>query len=140
MGCAATVNASTFINEIHYDNAGADAGEFVEIAGPAGTDLNGWELVFYNGSATQLKTYATSALSGILADDTGTGYGFSLVAHAGIQNGSPDGIALVDNLGNLVQFISYEGSFVPLEGIATGVASSDISMTESSSTAKSKKE
>ena len=31
-----------FINEFHYDNDGADAGEFVEVAGPAGTSLNGW--------------------------------------------------------------------------------------------------
>src|SRR5690606_35449458 len=30
-----------FINEIHYDNTGTDAGEFVEVAGPAGTDLAG---------------------------------------------------------------------------------------------------
>ncbi len=38
------VNAAStiFINEIHYDNTGGDAGEGVEIAGPAGTDLSGW--------------------------------------------------------------------------------------------------
>jgi len=28
-----------FINEIHYDNAGADVGEAIEIAGPAGVDI-----------------------------------------------------------------------------------------------------
>jgi hypothetical protein len=33
-----------FINEIHYDNAGTDVGEGVEIAGTAGTDLTGWVL------------------------------------------------------------------------------------------------
>jgi hypothetical protein len=38
------------INEIHYDNVGTDAGEAVEIAGPAGTDLSGWKIVRYNGS------------------------------------------------------------------------------------------
>ena len=33
------VQAATpvFINEIHYDNTGTDAGEFIEVAGPAGT-------------------------------------------------------------------------------------------------------
>ena len=31
-----TIWPSVFINEIHYDNAGADQDEFVEIAGPAG--------------------------------------------------------------------------------------------------------
>lgn len=39
-----------FINEFHYDNTGTDAGEFVEIAGPAGTDLSGWYIVLYNGA------------------------------------------------------------------------------------------
>ena len=30
---------SIFINEVHYDNKGKDSGEYVEIAGPAKTDL-----------------------------------------------------------------------------------------------------
>ena len=38
---------SVFINEVHYDNAGTATGEFIEIAGPAGTDLSGWSLVEY---------------------------------------------------------------------------------------------
>ena len=38
------------ISEIHYDNAGADTGEAVEVTGPAGVDLAGWSLVLYNGS------------------------------------------------------------------------------------------
>ena len=36
---AAAINV--FINEIHYDNTGTDAGEAIEIAGPAGTNLAG---------------------------------------------------------------------------------------------------
>jgi hypothetical protein len=39
-----------FINEIHYDNAGTDVGEGVEIAGTAGTDLTGWSIIPYNGN------------------------------------------------------------------------------------------
>jgi hypothetical protein len=42
---SAAVGPPVFINEIHYDNAGADVGEFVEIAGPAGTNLAGWRLM-----------------------------------------------------------------------------------------------
>ncbi len=54
--CAvATADTSVFINEIHYDNTGTDTGEFVEIAGPAGTDLSGWRLVFYNGASSLLS-------------------------------------------------------------------------------------
>src|SRR5690606_35209169 len=43
-------SVDVWVNEIHYDNSGADADEGVEIAGTAGTDLAGWRLVFYNGS------------------------------------------------------------------------------------------
>ena len=35
-----------WINEFHYDNTGGDIGEFVEIAGSAGLDLAGYDLVF----------------------------------------------------------------------------------------------
>ncbi len=38
-----------FINEIHYDNSGTDAGEAGEVAGPAGTDLTDWSIMLYNG-------------------------------------------------------------------------------------------
>ena len=38
-----------FINEIHYDNTGADVGEGVEIAGPAGTNLACFRIYLYNG-------------------------------------------------------------------------------------------
>ena len=85
-----------FINEIHYDNTGTDTGEFIEVAGPAGTDLSGWSLVLYNGSNGSV--YDTDALSGTLGDDTGTGFGFAVQTYPsnGIQNGAPDGVALVN--------------------------------------------
>lgn len=67
-----------FINEIHYDNTGADAGEGVEIAGPAGTDLTGWTIRGYTGSTG--ATYGTiTHLSGSLQNNaTGELYGFQL--------------------------------------------------------------
>src|SRR5687768_14779651 len=34
-------------SEIHYDNTGTDTGETIEISGPAGTDLTGWQVVLY---------------------------------------------------------------------------------------------
>ena len=45
-GAAAQVR----ISEIHYDNAGTDAGEAIEVSAPAGTDLTGWQIVLYNGT------------------------------------------------------------------------------------------
>ncbi|MCA8932458.1 MAG: hypothetical protein KDA49_08305, partial [Rhodospirillaceae bacterium] len=65
--------STTFINEFHYDNASTDAGEFVEIAGFAGTSLVGWSLAFYNGNGGTV--YGTLDLFGTFADDE-DGYGF----------------------------------------------------------------
>ncbi len=125
--------ATVFINEFHYDNAGTDAGEGIEIAGPVGTNLTGWSLVLYNGSGGAV--YNTTPLSGIIPDQQ-NGFGTISVTYPsnGIQNGAPDGIALVDNTGNVVQFLSYEGSFTAVGGPADGLTSTDISVAETSTT------
>lgn len=117
-----------FINEIHYDNTGTDAGEAVEIAGPAGTDLTGWAIVLYNGANGAV--YDTDALSGTIPD-LGNGYGVVTLTYPanGIQNGSPDGIALVNN-GTVVQFLSYEGTFTAIGGPANGLVSTSIGVSE----------
>ena len=112
-----------FINEFHYDNAGTDAGEFIEIAGSAGTNLNGWTLVLYNGGNGQ--SYGTINLSGAFADMQ-NGMGVLSFSAVGMQNGSPDGIALVDNNGNVVEFISYEGAMTATNGPASGMTSVDV--------------
>jgi hypothetical protein len=52
--------ATVFINEFHYDNTGGDTGEFIEIAGPAGTDLTGWSIVLYNGANGSTVRYGCS--------------------------------------------------------------------------------
>ena len=121
----APADGQVFINEIHYDNAGTDSGEAIEVAGPAGTDLTGWSVVLYNGSTG--APYDTDALSGTLADQQG-GFGTVSLGYAtnGIQNGSPDGIALVDAAGGVVQFLSYEGTMTAVAGPANGMTSTDI--------------
>ena len=124
-----------WINEFHYDNDGTDIGEFVEIAGPTGTDLTGWSLVLYNGTPSQRSPYNTIELTGTLAD-AGDGIGFTVLDFPsnGIQNGAPDGMALVDQDGNVVQFLSYEGTFEAAAGPAAGLISTDIGVQETSST------
>jgi predicted extracellular nuclease len=122
---------SVFINEIHYDNAGTDAGEAIEIAGPAGTNLSGWSLVLYNGAGG--ASYNTLALTGIIPDQQ-AGFGTLHFTYPvnGIQNGSPDGIALV-NGATVVQFLSYEGTFTAVGGPANGMLSTDIGVSEDGS-------
>jgi hypothetical protein len=110
---------SAWINEFHYDNSGADVGEFVEIAAPAGTNLAGWSIVLYNGSDG--RAYGTIQLSGTVANQQ-NGFGTISVAAVGLQNGSPDGIALVSPDGKVVEFISYEGTMTAAAGSTNGPA------------------
>ncbi|MFK8056605.1 MAG: GEVED domain-containing protein [Saprospiraceae bacterium] len=127
------ITGTPWINEIHYDNASSDVNEGVEIAGLAGLDLAAYELVFYNGSnGTQ---YDTETLSGILPDE-GAGGGALNFLNAGIQNGGPDGIALIEvATGIVVQFLSYEGAFAATNGPASGMMSTDIGVSETGATA-----
>ena len=122
--------STVFINEIHYDNASTDVGEAIEIAAPAGTDLTGWSLVLYNGTGG--ASYDTDVLAGVVpmqSGDFGT-LSFSYPSN-GIQNGAPDGIALVRPGGTVVeQFLSYEGAFAATNGPAAGLTSTDIGVSE----------
>jgi hypothetical protein len=119
--------ANAWINELHYSNTGGDADEGVEIAAPAGTDLTGWTVVAYEG--TDGTTDGSIPLSGTIPDQE-NGYGTLWFAFNGLENGAPDGIALVDDSGVVVQFLSYEGSFVGTAGAASGLTSEDIGVSE----------
>jgi 5'-nucleotidase len=88
-------------SELHYDDIGVDDGERIEVAGPAGFDLSGWSVVLYNGATG--VAYDTKALSGALPASC-VDRGVAVVAYAvnGIQNGDPDGMALVNATGAVV--------------------------------------
>ncbi|MEV6299164.1 ExeM/NucH family extracellular endonuclease [Actinoplanes sp. NPDC051861] len=123
---AAEVAADTpFLSEIHYDNAGADSGESIEVQAPAGFDLTGWKVVLYNGNGG--AAYNTSTLSGLVP-----AAGVVVVTYPvdGIQNGAPDGVALVRADGSLAEFLSYEGVFPASGGAADGQTSVDIGVSE----------
>ncbi len=122
---------SIFINEIHYDNAGGDISEGVEIAGPSDSDLTDWSIVLYNGSDG--SSYKTRTLSGIIPNQQDD-FGAIFFSINGIQNGAPDGIALVDSGSVVVQFLSYEGTLTAGNGPANGLTSVDIAVAETSST------
>ena len=117
------------ISEIHYDNTGTDAGERIEISGPAGTDLTGWSVVLYNGTGG--AAYNTQALTGLIpATCDSRGVVVLVYPSNGIQNGSPDGIALVDSGATVVEFLSYEGTFTAVGGPANGLVSVDIGVAQ----------
>ncbi|HWS34248.1 MAG TPA: multifunctional 2',3'-cyclic-nucleotide 2'-phosphodiesterase/5'-nucleotidase/3'-nucleotidase, partial [Actinoplanes sp.] len=127
------VSAATdapFISEIHYDNAGADSGEAVEIEAPVGFDLTGWKLYLYNGSNN--GTYEpTATLSGVVP---ASGVVVTNYTTDQLQNGAADGVALVKPDGTVAEFISYEGTLTAANGPASGRASVDIGVGETGST------
>jgi endonuclease I len=128
---SSAARCDVFINEFHYDNNGTDSNEKVEVIAPAGTSLAGWKVVLYNGSDG--RQYGTLNLSGTTANQCG-GHGTAVVtapAATGIQNGAPDGFALVNASNAVVQFLSYEGGFTALDGPASGMTSTQIPQSES---------
>ncbi|MFM2390597.1 MAG: hypothetical protein RLZZ437_2152 [Pseudomonadota bacterium] len=123
-----------WINEFHYDNDGTDTGEFIELAGPVSTDLTGWSLVLYNGNGG--ASYNTVSLTGAALSNVVNGVGFWAVPYPsnGIQNGAPDGFALVNSAGEVVEFLSYEGTFTATDGPAAGLVSTDVGQFEPATT------
>jgi hypothetical protein len=93
------------LNEIDYDQVGADAGGFVELynAGLSPADLEGLALVFIDG--VDGTEYLRRPLSGALAA------GAYRVVSVNAQNGSPDGVALYDTrFEGVIDALSYEGA------------------------------
>jgi hypothetical protein len=127
-----TAKSQVIVSEIDYDQVGQDNNEKIELFGVTGTDLTGWQLVLYNGSNT--SPYNTINLTGSIpftcTGSNGVSYGVVLISFVGsdkIQNGAPDGWALVNAGGTVVEFLSYEGIIIfASSGPAAGMTSIDI--------------
>ena len=133
-----SVTISARINEFHYDNAGSDSNEFVEVAADTSLDVSKLSLLLYNGHDGGV--YNSSDLSEFSEGEVKGSWRFYSMDYSSIQNG-PDGIALVyhlDTKDTVLQFISYEGSFAATEGAADGLTSTKIGASESSGTEESK--
>ena len=77
------------------------------------------------------SVYNTVALTGTLAD-SGSNFGFLVIDFPanGIQNGAPDGMALIDNNGVCVELLSYEGRLSPNSGPCSEFLAVDIGVAE----------
>jgi len=62
---------SVVINEVDADQPGADSTEFVELYGAAGTSLDGYVLVFFNGGDPANASYQSIDLSGSVIPTSG---------------------------------------------------------------------
>ena len=89
--------------------------------------------MLYNGSTG--ATYDTDPLSGVVADQQ-NGWGTVVVSYPlnGIQNGAPDGIALVRPDATVEQFLGYEGTFTATNGPASGMTTDPVGVSEDGTT------
>lgn len=127
-------NNIPWINEIHYDDdtSPSDIDEGIEIAGLAGINLTDYQLIMYTGSSGNV--YDTIGLLSTIPDE-GTGTGAVWIDYPGLQNGTPDGVALYNaTTSTVIQFLSYEGPFLANGGPAAGMTSTDIGVEENNST------
>jgi hypothetical protein len=109
------------INELDYDQAGADDAEFVELYNPycEALPLAGLRLVFINGSLAPPRDYATFALDSVAAEIPAGGFlvvadadvnvdgaALSGTLPADLENGAPDAVVLVDSAA-LIDGLAY---------------------------------
>lgn len=128
--------ADVWINEFHYDNNGGDSNEFIEIVldTTSGISVSNISLELYRddgmtyGSVHPLASFTAGSMVGAYQF-----YSLSLPTN-GLQNGPSDGFGLL-NASNVVQLLSYEGTFTGASGTAAaGMTSIDIGVSESDST------
>ncbi|HWU87870.1 MAG TPA: lysyl oxidase family protein [Kofleriaceae bacterium] len=108
------------INEIYYDSPGADAGSFIEIAGPPSASLTGYRLKFVNGAggteydaplSLDGKTIGASGYFVVAQDGTvvvPAGTNSMISTKANMQNG-PDSVQLVQGT-TVIDAVAY-GNF-----------------------------
>lgn len=131
-----TAFPNAWINEFHYEDIGADEGEFVEVVLQyyGNYDLSALKLQLYNGSSGLV--YDQESLDNFIPGERANNFRVYLWPVTDIQNGNPggpDGLALGIG-GRLIHFLSYEGVFTAVNGIATGSSSIDIGLEESDQT------
>ncbi|MEO6171671.1 MAG: Ig-like domain-containing protein, partial [Arenimonas sp.] len=143
--CASfNANAEVFINEFHYDDStsAGDTGEKIEVIATAGESLGSYRIYLYNGTSSPSSApyYDNDLLPTGSNVNCGATVKIAVLSYPsnGIQNGSYDGIALVNGSGTVMQFVSYEGTVKGQNGPAAGKTSVNLAVAEDNSTAPGK--
>lgn len=120
-----------YISEFQY--YGDTSQEFIEVALPEGTDPSGYSVYIYDAFGNALYSFPLGT-----ATDTVASYDVYVIDSStlGFDDGGADptgnlypddGIALVDDTGTTIQFISYWGNTVTaVDGPAAGLTSTDV--------------
>ena len=129
-----STSSDVFINEFHYDNSGNDVGEFIEVVvGPAFLGATP-SIQLYNGNNG--RSYGSRISLDEFTPGPSNTPGLPTLYFkeiSGIQNGAPDGLALAID-GVVREFLSYEGSFTAVDGIAAGMTSNPVGVAQGPST------
>jgi len=108
---------------LHVGSTGSN--DFIEGARSAGIDLSGWSIALYD--ATTGTPSSIIPLSGVVSNQQN---GYGVIAYsippATSQNDPPEGMALIDDRGQVVQFLSFGGAITAVSGPAAGMSSQDI--------------
>ncbi len=118
-----------YISEYKYYGVADD--EFIEVAVPAGTDVSSYSITLYDAGGFVVETYSLGTLQGtfggqdVYVVDNSTA-GFNAMTGEG-EIFADDGIALVDDSGTVLQFLSHWGYTVTaVEGPANGMTSTEV--------------
>lgn len=118
-----------YISEFQY--YGLSNREFIEVAVPTGTDVSAYSVVLYKSDGTIVDSFglgdseSTIAGKDVYTIDSNTA-GFNSMYGQG-EMYLDDALALVDDTGAVVQFISYWNNTVnAVEGPAAGMTSVDV--------------
>lgn len=116
---ATAISQATFINEIDYQGPVG----CLEIVTPTGTDLSGYDLIIYDD---QGNLQETRDIVPVITAPLGS-YDIIIVDAVIFANpNDPGAIGLVDNNGNVLQFLSFDGPIVATDGPAVGLTSDPI--------------
>ena len=130
-------NAAVILNEIDYDQPGADTAEFIELFnnGSTSVSLENYSIELVNGR--DASVYRSIDLSGFNIDANSyfvvcgnatlvlnCDYSFAAI-NSWMQNGAPDAVALYE-ADTLLDALSYEGELPPhTEGTALSISDSN---------------
>jgi hypothetical protein len=129
-----------FINEFHYRNRGHDEHVFLEIVGPKDAPASNYTIHRYQGRNGTVFLDPIGFAGETFSENQGPPaaddeFGFITVylpSKAHIRKGKVDGdgLCFVKNDIEVLQFISYNGTFTGADGPCFGLSSTDIGVQE----------
>lgn len=110
---------AVYFSEIRFENNE----DFVEIVTTDNEDISGYVIAVYDSGGFLRSTFSPGGVDATLAGNDGY--------VVGRADGLPDlgnnwGVALIDDLGNVVQFISFDFAITAVDGPAAGTTSTGL--------------